>query len=143
MSLDLAPAILAAIKTDPAITGLLSVFQGEPAISTRRPIDDDMVKPFILITPDVAINDDDALTSIRPIVIRDIIVYGNQPDDYRTVEQIGYRLRDLFHRKRDSIIPTGFDVIAVTATGPRAAPTSDDETVGRVVSLTIQLRSTT
>ena len=143
MSLDLAPAILAAIKTDPTITGLLSTFQGEPAIATRRPVNDGMEYPLIAISPDVAVNDADALTSFRPVVIRDIIVYGNQPDDYRTVEQIGYRLRDLFHRNRDVIIPTGFDVIAVTATGPRAAPTSDDETVGRVVSLTIQLRSTT
>ena len=143
MSLDLAPAILAAIKTDPAITGLLSTFQGEPAIATRRPVNAGMVNPLIVITPDVAINDGDALTSIRPIVIRDVIVYGNQPDDYRTVEDIAYRLRDLFHRKRDSIIPTGFDVIAVTAAGPRPAPTSNDEIVGRVVSLTIQLRSTT
>lgn len=143
MSLDLAPAILAVINAEPTITGLLSTFEGVPAISTRRPVAEGMDYPLIVVTPDVAINDGDALTSVRPIVIRDVIVYGNNPDDYRTVEQVGYSLRDLFHRKRDSIIPTGYDVIAVTAAGPRPAPTSDDEIIGRVVSLTIQLRSTT
>jgi len=142
MSLDLAPAIRTALIADPTITGLITEFLGEPAVFTKRPVDDDAVLPFIVISEDVSITDADGLTSDRPVVMRDIFAYGHQPDDYRAIEQIGYAVRELFHRESFSLIVTDYDVIEIIATGPIAAPTSDDEIIGRVVTLTIQLRST-
>ncbi len=141
MSLDLAPAIRTALLAEPTITGLLSEYKGAPAVQTRRPVPDGVVFPYVVVGEDVSITDADGLTSDRPIVIRDVLVYGAQPDDYRAVEQIGYAIRELFHREQFSLILTDYDVIEITATGPRAAPTSNTETVGRVVTLTIQLRS--
>lgn len=141
MSLDLAPAIRTALLAEPTIAGLLSEFQGEASIFTRRPVPKDAAVPFISITEDISVTDADGLNSDRPVVIRDIIVYGNQKDDYRTVEQIAYSIRELFHRKKDSLISTDYFIIDIRANGPRSAPTSDDEIIGRVVSITIQLRN--
>lgn len=137
MSLDFAPAIYAAITGDATITGLLSEYNTNPAVFTRRPIPADASYPYIVINPDAAINDFDALNSDRPMIIRDIAVYGQQPDDYRVVEQVGYLLRELFHRNRFSLTNADYNIVQITATGPSVAPVDDDHTVGRMVSLNI------
>lgn len=143
MSLDLAPAIRTAILAVPTITGLLTDYKGTPAVLTRRPVPDGVVMPYVVVSEDITVTDADGLTSDRPVVMRDVLVYGAQPDDYRAVEQIGYELRETFHRQQFSLILADYDVIEITAVGPRAAPTSNAETVGRVVTLNIQLRSKT
>lgn len=142
MSLDLAPAIREALIDEVTISGLLAEYNGEPAIFTRRPVPSESLYPMIIVSPDIVINDIDALVSRRPVVIRDVTVYGNQPDDYRTIEQIGYSIRQLFHRQRLSITPTGYSVVDIIATGPNPAPTDDQKTVARVVTLTITTRET-
>lgn len=141
MSLDLAPAIRTALIAESTITGLITERLGEPAVFTRRPVPDDAELPYIVVSEDVSITDADGLTSDRPVVVRDVLIYGNQPDDYRKIEQLGYLVRELFHREKESIDPADYHVVEITTAGPRAAPTSDDEIVGRVVTLTIQLRS--
>lgn len=140
MSLDLAPAIRTALIAEPTITGLITEFLGEPAVLTRRPTPDGAEYPLIVISEGVAITDADGLTSDRPIVVRDVLIYGNQPDDFRTIEQLGYLVRELFHREKEAIDPADYHVIEIVTAGPRAAPTSNDEIAGRVVTLTIQLR---
>jgi hypothetical protein len=140
MSLDFAPAIRATLMADVAITGLLTEWNGEAAIFTRRPVPTNAVSPIIVVSPDVSVTDIDALVSRRPVVVRDIIVYGDQPDHYRTVEVLGYLIREMFHRQRLSISPADYQVIDIIATGPRPAPTDDDTTVARVVTLTITAR---
>jgi len=81
--------------------------------------------------------------------MRDISIYGQidvanpSTDQYRTVELIAYSLFDQFHRKRPAIaaknLPKGWSVIQIWATGPKPAPTDDDMTVARVVTLQIEL----
>ena len=141
MSLDFAPAIYAAITGDATITGLLSEYNTNPAVFTRRPIPADAVYPYILINPDASVTDLDSLNSDRPVIIRDIAVYGQQPDDYRSIEQVGYLLRDLFHRNRFSLTNADYNIVLITASGPNVAPVDDDHTVGRMVSLRIQLEN--
>ena len=141
MSLDFAPAIYAALIADSTITGLLSEYKTNPAIFTRRPIPADAVYPYIVVNPDASVTDFDALNSDRPIIIRDIAIYGQQPDDYRAVEQIGYLVRELFHRNRFSLSNSDYNIVLITATGPQIAPVDDDHTVGRLVSLRIQLEN--
>ncbi len=140
MTLDLAGDIRTALIAESTISGLLSEWKDEPAVFTRTPIPPLAVPPFMVVSDAVSITDADGLTSDRPIVIRDILVYGHQPDQYRTVEQIGYSVRELFHRERFSVISDTYDIIDIIASGPRGAPTSDEELVGRLVSLNFFLR---
>lgn len=140
MSLDFAPDLRDALLAAPAISGLLGEYASNPAIFTRLPVPADAPAVYIVIPPVTALTDEDGLDSLRPVIVRDIAVFGKQPDDYRTVEQIAYTIRDLFHRQRFSVINTGYDVVSITASGPLVAPVSDSQTVGRLITLTIQTR---
>ena len=145
MSLDVGPAIRTAILAESTITASLSTYQGAASVHTRIPLPDGVTMPYVVISPDVSVIDYDGLTSDRPLVIRDVFVYGEagnvRQDDYRTVETLGYAIRDLFHRDKTVLTVTDYDVVSVDARGPVPAPTADDEVVGRVVTLTIRLRS--
>lgn len=141
MSLDIAPAIRAALINESTISGLLTEWQNDPAIFTRRPVPEDAAPPYISISEDISITDEDYLNSKHPIVVRDIIAIGHDPDDYRAVEQLGYSIRDLFHRQRFSITLDGFTVLDIRANGPRAVTPGDDEFVARLVSVTFLLRA--
>ncbi len=143
MSLDLAPALREAIIGNIAITALLSTWEGEPAVFTRRPTPADAIYPLIQISPDISVVDRDMLVEQIPVIRRDIAVYGDQgpvPDvgQYRIVEQIAYLLRKQFHRKRLSISASGYNVIDIVAHGPMTAPVDDEKLVGRAVLLTIR-----
>lgn len=146
MSLDISPALRSAMLATPAIADALEQWKSAPAIFTRRPIPADAPHRIALINPETAISDGDGLISERPIVMRDIAIYGRKAeagsplDDTRTIEAVGYAIRSLFHRQRFSFSPSGFSVIDVVARGPFPAPTDDDQTVGRIVSLTVRLR---
>lgn len=142
MSLDLSEPIREAVLGNPAVAGLLSVYVGSPAVFTRRPVPSAAEYPLVAISPDVSIVDEDFLNTLHPVVIRDVTVYGLQDgaEAYRTVEQVGYELRGMFHRKKFSIVPDGYSVIDIVAIGPIPAPVDDDKLVARVVSLTIRLQ---
>lgn len=140
MSLNLGAPIRTALLADAGITALLSTWQTAAAVFTRRPTPTAVVRPLIVVSEDISITDADALRSDRPIVIRDILIYGDQPDHFRDIETLGYLVRDLFHRNKGSVISTTYDIIDIRASGPRAAPTSDAEVVGRMVSLTFIMR---
>ena len=142
MSANLKGPVRTAILAASAITDDLATYKGSPAVFTRRPIPDDAPYPCIVVESDVD-RDEDALVTFRPVVLVDIAVYGRndpQGSEYRAVENIGYALRNLFHRQRWSITASGATVIDVAARGPNAAPTDDEKTVGRVVVLQVRLR---
>lgn len=141
--MNLGAPLRSAIINAPSISGQLAQWQGEPAVFTRRPVPDKAPYPMVAISPDITVVEQDALVSRRPIVTRDLVLYGRQPDDYRLIEALGWPLRDLFHRNRFAIEPpAGYRVIEIIARGPMPAPTDDAKTVGRLVSLTISLERT-
>lgn len=157
MSLDLGPALRSSFldqqfpalqATAASIIAQLGEYQGEPSVFAFRPVPEDASDPIILINPDSSIGDADGLISTRPIVQRDIAIYGRKgppgdpTDQSPIVEAIGYMVRDLFHSQRFAVQPAGYSVIDVIATGPVPAPVDDDGEVGRIVSLTIRLRRT-
>jgi hypothetical protein len=146
MSLDLGPSIRTALIEATAISEKLTLWKNEPSIHTRRPVPADVEYPFALVDAPAAIGDADGLTSDRPIVNCDVKVYGRQGgrvDQYRLVEQLGFAIRDLFHRKKWAISPEGYQVVDIVASGPIPGPTDDEKTVARMVGLTIRLRRTT
>ena len=146
MSLDLLPELRDGCMDIADLVAELALWKGEPAVFTRRPIPDDATEIYALINPPTTIGDADGLNSDRPVLSHDIAVYGRKgaagsdEDQTRAVERAGFAVRGHFHRNRFSFQPTGFRVISVTARGPFPAPTDDEQTVGRLVSLTIRLR---
>lgn len=142
--IDLAVPLRAALIADAELVDLLATFKAEPAVFTRRPIPEDVLFPVVVVSPDIAVTDQDFVNGIVPVIVRDIAVYGRNDTaaDYRVVEAAAYRVRDIFHRNRAAITASGWHVIDIVATGPVPAPTDDDRLTGRVVSLTIRLNPT-
>lgn len=145
--LDLGPAIREALLGESGVADLLSTWTGEPAVFTRRPVPADATDPMIIVNPPRSVTDADGLTSDRPVWMGDVAIYGRRgapgdptEDDTRVVEQIGIRIRALFHRQRFALQVGGFHVIDIRAAGPVPAPVDDDKTVGRIVSLIVRLR---
>jgi hypothetical protein len=141
MSVNLAVPLRNAIITNTGITSKLATYQGSPAVFTRRPVPSDAAYPVIVISPDVISDNQDGITQKRPYLVRDIAIYGENDTaaKYRNVEDIGYLIAALFHRKNRAITVTGWGVTDILATGPIPAPVDDDARVGRVVSLAIRL----
>lgn len=137
--MDLAAPLYASLSADVAITALLGTFLSGPSIHTRRPVPEEAGYPMLIVSANVGVTDEDGLVSRRPVLVRDIIAYGEQDGQYRTVEQLGDLLRAKFHRQKNSFTIAGFHVIDVVATGPQPAPTDDFNHVARVVTLTIRL----
>ena len=137
IGIPLRDALLAA----PAVTGQLAAYKGSFPIFTRRPVDPAAPYPLIVVSPDITKTDVDGINDQRPVIERDISVYGENdvPVKYRTVETIARAVHDLFHRNRHAIAVSGWAVVSITATGPIPAPVDDDKTVARVVSLTVML----
>lgn len=126
----------------------LGKWHSEPSIHTRRPIPQDATYPAAAISANVSRGDQDGLTSLRPVIARDITIYGeNRPstgigdeDQVRLVEEIADDVHALFHRKKFSIVVDGHHVIDIVAAGPIPAPTDDVNKIGRVIMLTIRLQ---
>lgn len=141
MSLDLAGPLRAALVGSTPITSQLPAYLNGFPVFTRRPSPADAPYPLIMVSSDVTLTDQDGVNDQRPVIERDIAIYGRNNDAaaFRVVEVLAYQVRSLFHRQRQAITVSGWHVVAITATGPRPAPTDDDQTVGRVVSLSVQL----
>lgn len=136
---DLSAPLRTAIIGAASITTHLS---SPTAVYTRRPIPDATTYPVVAISPDVTFGDEDGLDVMRPVITRDVCVYGEQPDQYRAVETAAYAIRTLFHRRPFALSVPDYSVTGITAAGPMAAPVDDDRLVGRVVILTIRLSAT-
>jgi hypothetical protein len=135
-----ARAILDRLRSDTEVMGLVAQWRGGPSIHTRRPVPSDATYPMLVVAPEAAISDEDGLTNDRPVIVRDVVAYGHQPDQLRDVERLGYAVRRLFHRVDRHLFPvSGYNVLDVVAQGPTSAPTDDETKAGRRVQLTIRL----
>jgi hypothetical protein len=138
-SLDLSIPIRDAVIS--AVGSSLPVYNGDSPVFTRRPVPVGAPFPMVVISGDITVTDEDGVDYQRPVIMRDVITYGrNDAESYRLVEEIAYALREAFHRNRRSLGPIDeWSVVDVRATGPRSAPTDDEQTVGRLVGLTVRL----
>lgn len=144
--MTLASALPAAIRTaiveNEGIAALLGKWKGEPSVHTRRPAPEGAEYPMVIIpSENAAASDQDGLTSRRPVLIRDVLVYGKNPADYREVDDAAELIFLLFHRQKWSLSIEGYSVVDIVARRPTIAPTSDDKRVGRLIPLTIRLQA--
>lgn len=139
MSLHITDDVRTAIVGNTSITALVGTTNSNPSVFTTRPTAPTAAYPMIVITP-VDVNDMDGLTDGRPIVDVDVAVYGRKKDHIRAVESLGLLIRDLFHRQRFSISPSGVSVVQIVCRGPLSAPTDDESLIARLVSLKVTLK---
>lgn len=138
---DLSEPVRDALIAAAAITSELPVYQGSYPIFTRVPVPDDAEYPLIVVGAQVQAGSEDGVSDERPVVVRDITVYGENTTaaKYRAVERAAHAIHAIFHRRRGSIIVPDWAVMNVTAVGPAPAPVDNEQTVGRRVSVTFRL----
>lgn len=141
------PAIRSAILNNPYIASRLSSWQGSPAVLTRLPVPEGVKFPCVVIPFNSATLNQDFIASDLTVVIRDVMVYGDiaapgTPEDHtRVVDEIASELRRMFHRKKGALGNTAFHVVDIVVNGPNPAPVDDDETTGRMVTLTLRIQN--
>lgn len=130
------------IKAESGITSLLSTWQSEPSIFTKRPVPDSIGYPVIIVGPVVSGRSGvaDGINDHRPVVTVDVSVYGLQDDHIRIVETLGQKVFSLFHQQRNVTI-ANYSVTQILAEGPYPAPVDDEQTVARRVRLNLRLRA--
>lgn len=147
--MKVAAGIRDALLADATLVALLGDYVGRAAIHTRRPVPSESGKPYVLVGPNAAAGDENAIDTERPVVTVDVAVYGDkrervgQPDDYHDVETAAERIRKMFRPQNKSILSvTGFHVVGISASGPIPAPVDDESQVGRVVTIEVRLVET-
>ena len=141
MTADLAAPLRAALVGASSVTSRLSAYEGSYPVFTRRPMPAGAPYPVVMVSPDISVTDRDGVDDLQPVVERDIAVYGQNDTaaHYRDVEAIAYAVRALFHRRWRALTVSGWKVVSIIARGSIPAPTDDEQTVGRLVTLTITL----
>lgn len=141
---DLAPPLRAALIGASGVTDELDAYKSSYPIFTKVPVPDDAPDELVVVSSGFSVEENDGLTDERPVLQRDVMFYGRRStdpdqDQYRSVERMAFAAHALFHRQRLSITVAGWSVIDIVARGPAPAPVDDEQTVGRMVSLTISL----
>ena len=138
---DLSVPYRVAIIAASGITAELPAYLGSYPVFTRVPVPDDAPYPLVVVASQLHGGEEDGLDDQRPLVDRDIMVYGlnDTPAHYRQVETIAFALHALFHRQRAAITVAGWTVADLTAVGPEPAPVDDEQTVGRRVTVRARL----
>lgn len=141
MSADLSEPLRTAIVNNPAVTGLLPTYLDTFPVFTRRPAMNEAPYPMIMISQDVTHGNEDGVNDFRPVITRQIMVYGrdNNLGNVRTVNQLSYILQAMFHRQRDVLDVDNWAVVDIIADGPTEAPIIDDQISGQQVQLQIRL----
>lgn len=141
---DLSAPIRTAIIDDTTISGLLSQWNGEPAVFTRRPVPSSAPYPMCAISPNITETDEDWLVTRKPVIQRDVIFYAVADPlgaGVRLAMLAMYRARTLFHENRFAITVPGFHVINVSVQAPINGPVDNpDEHVARGLSILFYLQ---
>ncbi len=138
-TLEILAPLRAAIAGVSGITSKLGEYKGSPAIFTRRPVPGDAPNRLITIGPIITKGEEDAVNDYRPVVVIDVIMFGEAERDYRDVETAADLIYQTFHRERGSISVTNYAVTEIRATGPVPVQGDGIDTIGRAVTLTISL----
>jgi hypothetical protein len=125
-------ALFDVLAADAELAGLLSTYEGEPAIFSADPVPQDATRPFLVISGSDTDDDFGAKNEVGRSVVRSLRVYGDADEGtIKPVDDIAERVRSLFHRNPFPV--TGTIVYMVDAQGPLDAPAGPDLYGRRVV----------
>ena len=82
----------------------------------------------------------DLLITQMPVETYQVIFYGLKGEQVEAVKEAARLAKDLFHRNPSAIEVTDHKVTMITVVGPTYAPGDGDETEGRMLILTVQMR---
>lgn len=126
----------AILAGDATLTGLLSTYEGEPAIFTVDPAPGEATLPYIVAAGSPVTTPYDTKTTLGREIWRDIRCYAEANGSAVTVEAIAERVRQLLHRQE--LTSADYETIWSECDGPIVA--DDGEAYGRIVTLKITIQ---
>lgn len=124
-------AIFDVMNADTLLVGLVSQFDGQPAIFTMKEVPPDALRPYIWSYGDIVSTPFESKDLRGRDVTRDIWIVVDDTGDEDLVMTIANRVRDIFHR---TVMTIGLGNMRTVALGPRVGPSGDDITA-RIVTL--------
>jgi hypothetical protein len=131
----LSAAIYNVLANDAALAGLLSTYQGQPAVFTTDPAPGDAVLPYIVTAGEIAQVPFDTKTTRGRSTTRDVRCYSAASGSAITVEAIAERVRALLHRQAIAI--DNFEWIIGDCSGPIVA--DEQDAYARIISVSITI----
>lgn len=126
-------AIYGALSADSVLVGLLSEFEGVPAIFTAKTVPPDAKRPYIWSYGDIT--DVEADASAKDLVCRDVVrdiwIVADDEGNEDAIMEIANRVRDLLHR---ATLVIGTSNMKTAASGPRVGVT-EGEVTARIVTV--------
>jgi hypothetical protein len=119
------------MNADSLLVGLVSDFQGSPAIFTMKEVPPDAKRPYIWSYSDITNVPFESKDLRGRDVTRDIWCVVDDKGDEDLVMEIANRVRDIFHR---TVMTIGIGNMRTVALGPRLGMSGDDVTA-RIVTL--------
>lgn len=131
----LTAAIYNVLAGDATLAGLLSTYQGQPAVFTTDPAPGDAVLPYIVTPGEIAQVPFDTKTTRGRTATRDVRCYSAASGSAMAVEAIAERVRALLHRQ--AIVIDNFEWIIGDCSGPITA--DEQDAYGRILSISITI----
>jgi hypothetical protein len=129
----LTAAIYNRLAGDPILSGLLSTYNGAPAVFTIDPAPGDAQLPYIVTAGEVSQAPWDTKLTRGRSLIRDVRCYAEADGSVIVIEAIAERVRVLLHRQ--PLVVGGHDWMISNVTGPIVA--DEPGAYGRILSLNI------
>jgi hypothetical protein len=126
----LTSAVYQRLSTDTTLAGMLTTFEGSPAIFTDDRADRSASRPYVVTSGNVADEPWDTKTNGGRRVTRDVGVYADHRQT-KTVEAAAERVRRLFHRH--PLVVAGYGTVTARVSGPIRL--SADDYDARVLTL--------
>jgi len=127
----LSAAMYQLLAGDATLVGMVSTYNGGPAIFTVDPAPGDAVLPYIITAGAVAQTAADTKTTLGREITRDVRCYTAASGSAQVVEAMAERVRALLHRQVLTI--AGFVWVMAECSGPIQA--DEQDAYGRIVTV--------
>lgn len=141
--IDLSAVIRSHLLTIPEFNSIISTYKNSKAAFTRRPVPSDAIYPICIISPIVGGGDSDYLACKIQTITHDVIIYGQNDtsQNYMNVEKVAFAVARSFHRLPPTeLFIQGASLLSVTASNPFPAPTDDNDTVARAITINFEVK---
>lgn len=140
--IDLSISIRKYLLSLPEFTNYISDYHNSYSVFTYRPVPKDAQYPMCIISSAAGGGDMDMLACHMRTIDYHVILYdqNSEPTKYINLERIANLVARSFHRVNTNLLEQdGFQVVSVTASNPFPAPTDDNETIARAITLNIEV----
>lgn len=140
--IDLSVSIRKYLLTINSFTDIISNYSTSKAIFNYRPVPNDAVYPMCVVSSASGGGDIDWLNCNRRSIVYHVFIYDNnsEPLKYINIEKAANIVARSFHRMDVNLLEqVGFKVVSVTASNPFPAPTDDNETIARAITLNFEV----